>query len=408
MACTSGRVGRVACAAVSSSLVVGINAAPLIAPRTGVGRYILGLLSGVRSIAQDAAEGDEQRPRVEVVPLFAPPEALSPEGPPPGASAGRLRGLLKRLPFAYDARELLRAATLARRSDLSVLHETNHAAPRTRLPLVLTVHDLCTLLYPETQEPGRARFFAKALREHTREARQVVTPTAAIARQVVALLGVEPARVHAVHHGIDPGLLAAQPRTLPLPALPLLQRLGVDSAYLLFVGALEPRKGLPVLLDAYDQLPAALAEAMPLVLAGPAQRVDRALARRLEARRAGRVVQTGFIQPDELPALYRGAAALCLPSIYEGFGLPLAEALACGTPCVVSDDPSLAEVAGGAALVAPRGDAAAFAGHLAALANDPALCKRLSVAGRARAKSFTWEASARAHLQAYRAAAEEG
>ncbi len=368
-------------------------------------------MSGLRSIAQVGGEGDREGGLLEVRPLFAPTWALSAEGPPASAE-GRLRGLLKGLPLAYAAREQLRALALSRERGLDVLHETNHAAPRTRLPVVLTVHDLCTLLYPETQEPARARFFAKALREHTREARQVITPTAAIARQVVALLGVEPARVQAVHHGIDPGLLAAQPqeqtpRDPPLRASPLLLGLGVTGAYLLFVGALEPRKGLPVLLDAYDQLPAALAEALPLVLAGPPQRVDRALARRLEARRAGRVLQTGFLAPEELPALYRGAAALCLPSIYEGFGLPLAEALACGTPCVVSDDPSLVEVAGGAALIAPRGDAAAFAGHLLALAQDPGLGQRLSTAGPARAAAFTWEASARAHLKAYRAAAEE-
>jgi alpha-1,3-rhamnosyl/mannosyltransferase len=397
---------------VPSALVVGINAAPLVAPRTGVGRYILGLLAGLRSIAPIGGQGDSQDAPAaagapfEVRALFAPASALGAEGPS-AVRESRLRSLVKALPLAYEAREALRSLSLAREQGLSLLHETNHAAPRTRLPVVLTVHDLCTLLYPETQEPGRARFFARALRERAREARQVITPTAAIARQVVALLGVEAGRVRAIHHGIDAALLSVVGREKERAGPPaLLQRAGVEGPYLLFVGALEPRKGLPVLLDAYDQLPAALAEALPLVRAGPAQRVDRALARRLTARRAGRIVQTGFVAPGDLPALYRGAAALCLPSIYEGFGLPLAEALACGTPCLVSDDPSLLEVAAGAALVAPRGDAAAFAGHLAALAADPALRERLSAAGPVRAAAYTWEASARAHLAAYRAAVD--
>ena len=379
-----------------------------------MGRYILGLLGGLSNLAATVPGGEEFVAR----PLFAPAAALLPDGPPgaagPGAGASSrslaflraARGAAKALPFAYQAREAVRAAALARSPGLDVFHETNHAAPRTRLPLVLTVHDLCCLLYPETQEPGRARFFARALRERTRGAAQVIVPTAAIARQVVSLLGVEPARVRAIPHGVDPALLAALDLPLERPAA--LAAAGVPAGYLLFVGALEPRKGLPVLLDAYDHLPAVIARAFPLVLVGPAERIDAPLRRRLDAARAGKVVVLGYTPPSVVAALYRGAVALCLPSIYEGFGFPLLEAMASGTPCATTDDPSLVEVAGGAALHAPRGDAGALGGLLQRLCEDQGLRARLAAVGRERARGFTWSESARAHLAAYRAAFAEG
>ncbi|MBS2024019.1 MAG: glycosyltransferase, partial [Deltaproteobacteria bacterium] len=154
-------------------------------------------------------------------------------------------------------------------------------------------------------------------------------------------------------------------------------------------------------------LPAALVRDLPLVLAGPVERVDAAMQQRLERPRNGRLVRLGFSDPALLPALYRHAAAFVLPSLYEGFGLPLVEAMACGAPCVTSDDPALVEVAGGAALHFARSDAPACARELTRVLEDSALRKSLAEGGPVRARAFSWVESARQHLAAYRAAAEE-
>ncbi|MBS2022589.1 MAG: glycosyltransferase, partial [Deltaproteobacteria bacterium] len=226
-------------------LSVGLNAAPLLAPRTGVGRYILGLAGGLERIAGSSPERE-----FELRALFAPRTIFTDPAPAPNArpsKLGRVRALVKALPAAYELADLARGALLAAEPGLDVFHETNHAPPLTRRPLVLTIHDLCTILQPETQEPARARFFAKTMRARAKGARVVITPTQAIARQVVDVLGLEPKRVRAIHHGVDVTLsLAGAARA------PVLAQHGVGGPYLLFVGAIEPRKGLPALLDAYD------------------------------------------------------------------------------------------------------------------------------------------------------------
>lgn len=321
---------------------MGINAAPLAAARTGVGRYIAGLLDALA-----AAKSDNLRAR----PLFLP-----------GAPARRMRTFIKRLPFAYSLAEAGRAAVLWRERP-SVYHETNHAAPPFRGPVVVTVHDLSTLLHPGTQESARARHFARRLRSLRALAQRVIVPTEAIAREVVEHLGVGPDRVRVIHHGVDARFTPADvPR----------------ERFVLFAGDAGPRKGLATLR-------AALPEGVELRIAGPGH---------------------GYVTDDELVGLYRRAALLVLPSLYEGFGFPLIEAMACGTPCIASDDPALVEVSGGAALHFPRSDAGALRVLLRrVLEGNGTLRAELSAKGLVRARNFRWDRSAALHVEVYREAA---
>jgi glycosyltransferase involved in cell wall biosynthesis len=320
-------------------IVAGINAAPLAAVRTGVGRYIESLLEALGDI-----------PDIRARPLFLP-----------GPAGKGLRSLLKRLPGAYALAESRRGKLLLREPGLSLYHETNHAAPPFRGPLVLTIHDLSTVLHPETQEPARARHFAYALLTRAKEAQRVIVPTQAIAQEVAAHLKVPASRLRVIHHGVSPLFTTGEPRA----------RSGV-----LYTGDDGPRKGLPALRAA---MPAEVA----LTCAGPGH---------------------GFVTDAELLRLYRTCAVFALPSLYEGFGLPLLEAMACGAPCIASDDPALVEVSGGAALHFPRGDATALNALLKRVLSEPGLRAELSARSLVRARDFSWSKSAEQHAQVYREA----
>jgi glycosyltransferase involved in cell wall biosynthesis len=174
----------------------------------------------------------------------------------------------------------------------------------------------------------------------------------------------------------------------------------VPRPYVLFVGTLEPRKNVVTLVRAYRQVAPDVPHA--LVLTGPdgwfAQEMDRELAR----PGPGTVVRTGLVDEADLDALYRGADAFAYPSAYEGFGLPVLEALARGVPTIASDIPALREVAGDAALLVEPGDVAELAEALARVLTDAALAQDLRARGPARAAGYSWAATARATLQAYR------
>jgi glycosyltransferase involved in cell wall biosynthesis len=278
-----------------------------------------------------------------------------------------------------------------------VLWATNFVPPPTRSRrLVLTVHDLAFRRFPDSAPMATRRWLTR-LDRALRQAAEIVTPSEATRADLVDLYPVDAERVTAIHHGVDHHRFH--------PASPpevhrVRRKFGIDGPYLLFVGGLEPRKNLPALLRAYATLPDDLRPA--LVLAGASvpwnpegrDALTGALGR-LPADARARVVLTGYIaDPDRAP-LYTGAEALAFPSRYEGFGFPVLEAMACGTPVVTSNVSSLPEVAGPDAVLVDPSDEDSIADGLRRIVEDARLRDRLRRAGPARAARFTWDAAAR-------------
>jgi glycosyltransferase involved in cell wall biosynthesis len=280
--------------------------------------------------------------------------------------------------------------------DFDIVHATNpvgvppvHRGSR----LVVTVHDLAHHRFPD-RIPTKWRFlYGAGVRAAVKRGAALLAPSRATAEDLVKLAGADPAVVH-----VTP-LAASLPASAADPA-EVLSRLGITAPYLLFVGTLEPRKNVVTLVRAYRQV----APDMPhsLVLAGPdgwhTQDLDDELARDAP----GTVVRTGRVSEADLDALYRGSSAFAYPSSFEGFGLPVLEAMARGVPVVTSDTPALAEVAGDAALMVGPEDVAGLAEALARVLTDPALAADLGSRGRERAAGYSWGATAQATLEAYR------
>ena len=284
--------------------------------------------------------------------------------------------------------------------DVDLHHGPHYTMPeRARLPKVVTVHDLTFFDHPEWHERAKVPFFRRAIRVAAQHADALVCVSHATADRLTRRLH-PTAPVHVVAHGVD------HERFAPAGDLDVdsarLAALGVRSPYVLFVGTVEPRKDVPALVRAFDRV-AGLHRDVRLVVAGSAgwgtAAVDQAV---VEARHADRIVRTGYVADDDVPALLRGASAVAYPSLEEGFGLPALEALACGAPLVTTTGSAMEEVAEGAALLVPPGDVDALAGALdMLLRGDEALAARRR-RGLAVAARYTWAASAAGHAEAYR------
>ena len=356
---------------------VALDASAIPDPPGGAGRYVLAL-----------AQALSRRDDVELTVVCRTGDAA--RWPEPTVARGPAPRPMR---LGWEQVALPR---VVRSLGVDVHHAPHYTMPLALgLPAVVTIHDLSFFTHPEWHQRTKVAFFRSAIRTSALRAAALVAVSAATASALQGLARPR-AAVHVVPHGVDHSRYRPDDDGDDEAAR---ARAGVTQPYVAFVGTLEPRKDVPTLVRAFDCVAGAHPD-LTLVLAGArgwgADAVDRAVA---AAAHRGRIRRLGYLAEQDLPALLRGAAVVAYPSLEEGFGLPVLEALACGAPVVTTSGTVMEEVAAGAALLAPPGDvdrlAAALEGALDG--DDGRRSLGLEVAAR-----HTWEASAEGHAAVYR------
>jgi glycosyltransferase involved in cell wall biosynthesis len=267
-----------------------------------------------------------------------------------------------------------------------------------RLRTVVTVHDLGYLRYPEAHTAAQRLYLRLSTIWSARAASHLIAVSAATRNDLVRLAKVSPTRVTVVHHGV------ADRFRQPVVDLERARKIaGGNEPYFLYVGTVQPRKNLERVIEAFADASVQLTNqgrTPVLVIAGKRGWLSEGIARRTaDLGIADRVRFVGYVADDDLPALYREALAFVFPSLYEGFGMPVLEAMACGAPVLTSNSSSLPEVAGDAAIIVDPLDTRAIAEGLVRLACDAALRQELRQRGHQRAAQFTWDRCAEETLR---------
>jgi glycosyltransferase involved in cell wall biosynthesis len=264
------------------------------------------------------------------------------------------------------------------------------------LPSVVTIHDMTVFSFPEHHQPETVAYVSHAIEAAARRADCILVDSISTRRDLINRLPCLNGRVFVAYPGVDAAFFQDADDS-DGAALP--RRLGINSkSYFLYVGSIEPRKNLEKLIQAYAACSSA--GEIPLVLAGlPRWKSNGVLERVSTYSGPGRILLPGFVSDEDLPRLYSNALAFVYPSLYEGFGLPPLEAMACGVPVITSRNSSLPEVAGEAAFYVDPKDIEELAHALDQLATDSSLRSSLSARGRARAAEFTWDQTAKCVLK---------
>jgi glycosyltransferase involved in cell wall biosynthesis len=339
-----------------------------------------------------AAPGDDEFALLAGDPAHAFYRSLPPDGRARAVAVTQGKGVA-RLGWA-----LARAAARAR---VDALHVQYTAPLGYRRPLVVTVHDLGYLHVPESFPAGLRLALRVLVARSVARAARVITDSEFSRRDIAARFGLPPAAIAVIP-------LAASARFRPVErdqVVECLARHGLRPGFLFSLGRLNRRKNLERLLAAYGRLRASGGAGVPLVIGGkPDYGVDEVLRQARLSADPDSVRFVDFIPDEELPAFFSAAAAFVYPSLFEGFGLPVLEAMACGTPVVASDRAALPELVGNAGLIVDPESVDALAEGMSRLLGDPALARELGDRGIARARRYSWEATARQTLEAYRSA----
>ena len=377
---------------------IAFNAIALLSPLTGIGHYAFELATRLAAHPEHQAEF-----------FYALGWTREVRTSPVKAAATLFPWLRRAVPNSYAISRYLQGRNFARgarKGHFDVYHEPNFLPFRFKGPTITTVHDLSWIRFPEAHPAERVRAMNRYFEPGLRRSSLILTDSAFVKQEIMEVFGLPSEQILPIPLGVSP---LFRPLSVQETAAVREPHGLAHGNYLLTVGTLEPRKNLIAALRAYAQLPETTRRAFPLVLAGLKGWHSDALDRELSPLLAGGQVRlTGYLSREDLAALIAGATALVYPSIYEGFGLPPLEAMACGVPTIVSNVASLPEVVGDTGLLVDPNDHAALRDAMASLIESPATRAELAARSLARAALFTWDKCFEQTLAAYRLAALGG
>lgn len=371
---------------------VGVNAVPILSPLTGVGQYTYRLITELQQILPHkpwlfyGTDWDQEIRRAAA----------------PGAR--ELNNAIKRfVPSPHLVTRFLKQARFSsgvRKHRIDLYHEPAFLAYRFHGPTAVTVHDLSWIRHPETHPAARLREMNRFMPKVIERASHILVDSDFVREEVMRHYGVRGDRVTTVLLGVGPEFRPYDESE----SAPVLAHFGLQPGrYQLAVGTLEPRKNLATAIAAFSTLPESIRKQFPLVIVGMNGWGMESFSKGLRQMMAdGEVRMLGYVAQSELPAVVAGARLLVYPSLYEGFGLPPLEAMACGVPVIASRRASLPEVVGTAGVLVEPLDVDAIAQHMQSLIDDAALHASLGKAGQERAKMFTWRKFAHETIAVYK------
>lgn len=371
---------------------VGLNATSLLSPLTGIGQYTYQLAKGLQKFED-----------LELSMFYA--NGWSTEvRDKPIKQIRNIKLLIKKfIPKTYEISRMIQQSYFNERSFdkvKGIYHEPNFLAFDYAGPLVLTVHDLSWIHYPEMHPADRVRNMNKHFQKSMERASMIITDSQAIKDEIIEMFGVADTRIKSIPLGVES---LFRPLTLE-ESMPVLQQHGLSyQKYILAVGTLEPRKNLSSALLAYMQLPADIRKHYPLVLVGMKGWHTSSLETQMAPMvAAGEIRQLGYLAREDLAVIIAGALTLVYPSIYEGFGLPPLEAMTCGVPVIASNVSSLPEVVGHSGLLVNPHDIEDIAKAMQTMINAPDIRAKSAQKALDRSAEFSWDSCVDQTMSIYR------
>ena len=372
---------------------VAFNGVPLLSPLTGIGHYVNALLHEL-----------EQRDNLSLDIFYGKHWGREVRSPAEAGVTSKVRPLIRKMvPYAYEVHRMLCQHYFYKKTKtekFDLYHEPNFLAFNFDGPIVLTVHDLSWIRYPETHPIRRVRAMNKYFESSLNSAHSIISISEFTTNEIMSTFGIERSKIVKIYQGVSPDFRVLDASD----TLSTLNKFNLKHGkYFLAVGTLEPRKNLQIVVDAFLKLPKKVRLACPLVLVGmKGWKVSELEKKILPLSLSGEIIVTGYVTQHELLDIVAGALTQLYPSLYEGFGLPPLEAMASGVPVIASNTTSIPEVVGDAGILLNPLDVDGFYETMKSMFESPELRKSYSKKSLSRSSLFSWNKCAQETIGVYK------